>query len=387
MPLLYDFDTVVARRGTASVKWDIDADVLEMWVADMDFRTAPEIRAALQRRLDHGVFGYALVPDTYYEATVRWFACRHALQLQREWIVPVTGVIPALAAILDALTSPGDKVLVQTPVYNHFFDSIANSGCEVICSDLVLKDNAYTIDFDDLERKAADKAVKVLLLCNPHNPAGRVWSAQELLRIGDICLRHDVTVLSDEIHCELVMPAHRYTPFASLSEEFLHHSVTCTSPSKAFNLAGLQVANIFVADATLRTRISQALSRSETGAISPFATDALTAAYNEGALWLEALIGYLWENYRFLCDFFARRLPLLRVLPLEGTYLVWIDCRATGLGSERIAARLLEQARLRVNPGSLYGAAGEGFVRLNIACPRKLLIEGLERIARTIGKN
>lgn len=382
----YDFDELIPRRGTHSVKWDEQPapDMLPMWVADMDFRTAPAVVEALRRRVEHGIFGYAKVPESYHTAITGWFSRRHGWAPEREWILPTTGVIPALSAILRALTRPGDKVLMQTPVYNHFFISVANSGCEAAECELIYRDNTYTIDFDALERTAADPGVTLMLLCNPHNPAGRVWTPEELRRIGEICLRNNVFVVADEIHCELIMPGFRYTPFASLSEEFARHSVTCTSPSKAFNLAGLQVANIFAADTAIRERIGEALHRNETGEISPFAIDALTAAYNEGAEWLDALNGYLYENYLFLRDFLARELPQYPVLPLEGTYLAWIDCRATGMTSETLADRLLTEGRLFINPGSIYGPAGEGFIRLNIACPRTLLTDGLERLKKAL---
>lgn len=382
----YDFDQLIPRRGTNSVKWDEEpaADILPMWVADMDFRTAPCVVEALRRRVEHGVYGYATVPESYYGAVTSWFARRHGWAPGADWILPVTGVIPALSAILRALTRPGDRVLVLTPVYNHFFIAIDNSGCSAAECELTYGNNRYTVDFDALERRAADPAVKLMLLCNPHNPAGRVWTPEELRRIGDICLRRDILVVADEIHCELVMPGFRYTPFASLSEEFARRSVTCASPSKAFNLAGVQVANIFAADAGLRERIARSLEINETGMISPFAIETLTAAYTDGAEWLDALNGYLWENYLFLRDYFARHLPQFPVLPLEGTYLVWADCRAAGLSSDALTRRLLDEGRLHVNSGSMYGAAGEGFIRLNIACPRKLLAEGLDRLKRVL---
>ena len=382
----YDFDEIIPRRGTNSVKWDEEpaTDVLPMWVADMDFRTAPCVVEALRRKVDHGIYGYATVPKSYYEAVTKWFARRHGWAPEPGWILPVTGVIPALSAILRALTCPGDKVLVLTPVYNHFFIAIDNSGCKPAECELTYRDNTYTVDFEALERCAADPGVKLMLLCNPHNPAGRVWTAEELRRIGDICLRHDVFVVADEIHCELVMPGFRYTPFASLCEEFRQHSVTCASPSKAFNLAGLQVANIFAADKGIREKITRALEINETGMISPFAIEALTAAYNEGAEWLDALNAYLWENYLALHDYFARNLPQFPVLPLEGTYLAWIDCRAAGMSSDALSAQLLDKGRLHVNSGAMYGVAGEGFIRLNIACPRKLLNDGLERLKQTL---
>lgn len=382
----YDFDQLIPRRGTNSVKWDEEpaADILPMWVADMDFRTAPCVVEALRRRVEHGVYGYATVPESYYGAVTSWFARRHGWAPGADWILPVTGVIPALSAILRALTCPGDRVLVLTPVYNHFFIAIDNSGCSAAECELTYGDNRYTVDFDALERRAADPAVKLMLLCNPHNPAGRVWTPEELRRIGDICLRRDILVVADEIHCELVMPGFRYTPFASLCEEFERRSVTCTSPSKAFNLAGLQVANIFAADAALRARIGHSLQINETGEIGPFAIEALIAAYDEGAEWLDALNEYLHGNYRFSREYFDRNLPQYPVLPLEGTYLVWVDCRASGLTSDELETKLLEEAKLRINPGAIYGEAGRDFIRLNIACPRKLLAEGLDRLRKVL---
>lgn len=382
----YDFDQLIPRRGTNSVKWDEEpaADILPMWVADMDFRTAPCVVEALRRRVEHGVYGYATVPESYYGAVTSWFVRRHGWAPGADWILPVTGVIPALSAILRALTRPGDRVLVLTPVYNHFFIAIDNSGCSAAECELTYGDNRYTVDFDALERRAADPAVKLILLCNPHNPAGRVWTPEELRRIGDICLRRDILVVADEIHCELVMPGFRYTPFASLCEEFERRSVTCTSPSKAFNLAGLQVANIFAADAALRARIGHSLQINETGEIGPFAIEALIAAYDEGAEWLDALNEYLHGNYRFSREYFDRNLPQYPVLPLEGTYLVWVDCRASGLTSDELETKLLEEAKLRINPGAIYGEAGRDFIRLNIACPRKLLAEGLDRLRKVL---
>ena len=382
----YDFDQLIPRRGTNSVKWDEEpaADILPMWVADMDFRTAPCVVEALRRRVEHGVYGYATVPESYYGAVTSWFARRHGWAPGADWILPVTGVIPALSAILRALTRPGDRVLVLTPVYNHFFIAIDNSGCSAAECELTYGDNRYTVDFDALERRAADPAVKLMLLCNPHNPAGRVWTPEELRRIGDICLRRDILVVADEIHCELVMPGFRYTPFASLSEEFARRSVTCASPSKAFNLAGLQVANIIAAGETVRAKIEKALRINETGEIGPLAIDALIAAYDRGAEWLDALNEYLHANYLFLRENFAQHLPQYPVLPLEGTYLVWADCRAAGLASDELAERLLAEGRLRVNSGTMYGAAGAGFIRLNIACPRTLLAEELERLRKVL---
>lgn len=380
----YDFDEIIPRRHTRSYKWDTDAEegVLPMWVADMDFRTAPAVVEALRKRVEHGVFGYTKVPPAYYEAVIRWFGRRHAWRIEQDWILYTSGVVPALSAVIRALTAPGDRVLVQTPVYNCFFSSIRNNGCEAVESPLVYRNGTYRVDYNDLEEKAADPAVKLMLLCNPHNPAGRVWTRQELKRIGEICLRNGVTVLSDEIHGELVLPGHTYTPFASVSDDFLMNSVTCVSPSKAFNLAGLQIANIVSADADMRAKIDRAININEVCDVNPFGVEALIAAYGHGEEWLEALNRYLWDNYTYLKAYFRERLPQFPVTELEGTYLVWVDCSVLGRTSEAIARRLLEQEKLRVNAGSMYGAAGEGFIRINIACPRQVLADGLERLER-----
>ncbi len=377
----YDFDKQIPRRGTDSYKWDSAAneDVLPMWVADMDFHTAPAIVDALRRRVEHGIFGYTRVPDSYYEAVTGWFARRHGWAIDREWIIYTSGVVPAVSAIIKALTVPGDKVLVQTPVYNCIFSSIRNNGCETVSSPLVSAGNTYSVDFDDLERKAADPKVKVMLLCNPHNPAGRVWQRAELERVGEICIRHGVTVVSDEIHCELVFPGHRYTPFASISEEFLRHSVTCISPSKAFNIAGLQIANIVCADADHRAKIDRAINDNEVCDVNPFGVIATQSAYNDGEEWLNQLVEYLYANYLYMQEFCREHLPDFPITVLEGTYLVWMDCRKLGISSEEFEQRLIADAGLWLNAGTMYGVEGEGFMRWNIACPRERLLDGLER--------
>lgn len=383
----YDFDEVVPRRGTDSYKWDSASrpDVLPMWVADMDFRTAPAVVEALRKRVEHGVFGYARVPQAYYDAVIGWFGRRHGWQIRREWIVYTTGVVPALSAVIQALTAPGDKVLVQSPVYNCFFSSIRNSGCLLADSPLLYRDGRYSMDFDDLDRKTADPSVKLMLLCNPHNPAGRVWSRDELLEVSRICVKNGVFVVADEIHGELVFPGFRYTPFASLSEEALMNSATCVSPSKAFNLAGIQIANIIAADEEMRKKVNKAINVNEVCDVNAFAVSALTAAYDDGEEWLCELISYLYENYRMLTEFFAARLPSFPVLPLEGTYLVWIDCRSSGRTGDELAKQLLEEAGLMVNSGSMYGGAGANFIRVNIACPRRILQRGLEMLEQVLG--
>ncbi len=377
----YNFDEIIPRRGTNCVKWDSmeSDDVLPMWVADMDFHTAPAIVKALQQRVAHGIFGYTHVPDAYYEAVTNWFARRHQWQIQREWMIYIPGVVPALSAIIKALTVPGDKVLIQTPVYNCFFSSIRNNGCEIVTNPLLNANNTFTVNYDELEKKASDPKVKAMILCNPHNPAGRVWTREELTRIGEICIRHGVTVIADEIHCELVMPGHTYTPFASLSEEFLHHSVTCLSPSKAFNIAGLQIANIVCADAGMRAKIDKAVNINEVCDVNPFGVIGTIAAYNEGEEWLLQLLDYLHRNYMYMKTFCTERLPQFPISTLEGTYLVWMDCRALHMPSEELEQVLTREAKLRLNAGTMYGAEGEGFMRWNIACPQSVLSEGLKR--------
>lgn len=378
----YNFDEIIPRRGTNSYKWDAaeEDDVLPMWVADMDFRTAPAVVEALQKRVEHGIFGYTKVPSAYYEAVIDWFGRRHHWAISKEWIIYTTGVVPALSAVIKALTSHGDKVLVQTPVYNCFFSSIRNDDCEMVANLLIYENGSYRIDYDDLEKKAADPKVKLLLLCNPHNPVGRVWTREELTRMGEICIKNNVWVIADEIHCELVYPGHTYTPFASISEEFLKHSVTCISPSKAFNLAGLQIANIICADAEVYKKIDKAININEVCDVNPFGVEALIAAYNEGEEWLEELKSYLYDNYEYLKNYFREYLPEYPVMMLEGTYLVWVDCSTLQQSSEEIVQTILEKEKLWVNEGSLYGEAGEGFIRINIACPRQRLIEGLNRL-------
>lgn len=376
----YDFDKTIDRRATNSYKWDSAPEgVLPMWVADMDFRTAPAIIDALQKRVAHGIFGYTRVPDAYYDAVTSWFSRRHGWDIDREWIIYTSGVVPAVSAVIKALTVPGDKVIVQTPVYNCFFSSIRNNGCEIVSNPLRRTADTYEMDFDALERCAADPRAKVMLLCNPHNPAGRVWTPDELTRLGNICLRNGVTVVADEIHCELVYQGFKYTPFASLSDAFLHRSVTCLSPSKAFNIAGLQIANIVAFDNDLRSRIDKAININEVCDVNPFGVAATIAAYNEGEEWLNRLVDYLHGNYEAMAEFCRRELPEFPITRLEGTYLVWMDCSCLGMPSDALEHALLDDARLWLNAGTMYGAEGEGYMRWNIACPRSVMLDGLNR--------
>lgn len=379
----YNFDEIVLRRHTCSYKWDSapsdEKEVLPLWVADMDFRTAPVIVEALERRVRHGIFGYVRVPDAYYESVARWFARRHGWKMETDWIIYTSGVVPAISAVIKALTVPGDGVVVQTPVYNCFFSSIRNNGCRVVPNPLIYENRTYRIDFEDLDRKTADPGVRLLLLCNPHNPAGRVWTREELVRIGEICQKNGVRVIADEIHCELVFPGHEYVPFASTGENQLRNSVTCVSPSKAFNLAGLQIASIISCDRAVRERIDRAININEVCDVNPFGVEATIAAYEGGEDWLLQLLDYLKGNYDLLCDFFKTYLPQIPVTSLEGTYLVWTDCRAFHLPSDVLQTLLLEETGLWLNSGTLYGAEGEGFLRWNIACPRVVLHDALTR--------
>lgn len=386
----YDFDEIVNRRGTNSVKWDEakEEDVIPMWVADMDFKAAPCILEALKKRVDHGVFGYTMVPDSYYESIISWFERRHQWHIKRDWIIYTSGVVPAISAIIKALTEPGDKVLVQTPVYNCFFSSIRNNGCTTAENALVRKGNSYEIDFDDFERQAADEKTKVFLLCNPHNPAGRVWTQEELSRMNDICLRHNVKVIADEIHCELVMPGHEFTPFAAVSKACQDNCITTNSPTKSFNIAGLQIANIITNNAEDRQKIDRAININEVCDVNPFGVIALQAAYNEGEDWINQLNVYLWENYQALKTFFKDNLPQLKVIDLEGTYLVWVNVRATGITGNELTDKLLKEGKVFVNRGTMYGeTTGEDYIRINIAMPRSLMLEGLKRMKDVIDKH
>ena len=384
---LYNFDKITERRGSGCYKWDnVPDDVLPMWVADMDFEAAPPIIDALRRRVEHGVFGYERVPDEYYQATIDWFARRHNWRIEREWMLYTTGVVPALSAIVRALTSPGDGVMLLTPVYNCFFTCVTNNGCHTVEVPLVV-DNAsgmYRIDIEAVERAAALPTTRLLILCNPHNPGGRLWNREELTDIGRICRRHDVAVVSDEIHCELAMPGNAYTPYGTLDDDLSANAVVCCSPSKCFNIAGLQAADIIVPRTDWRAAIDKAINIHETCDINPFGAEAHIAAYRHGEQWLDELNHYIKGNYDALRGHFKRELPQLTVMPLEGTYLAWVDIRATGMTSDNVTELLLERGRVQVNSGTMYGAAGEGYIRINMATQRARLLDGLNRITSTL---
>lgn len=386
----YDFSRPTDRRGTDSYKWDSapEADIIPLWVADMDFETFPGITEALQRRVAHGIFGYTRVPEAYYEAVCRWFKKRHGWHINREDIIYTSGVVPAVSAVIKALTLPGDQVIVQGPVYNCFFSSIRNNGCEMVSNSLIYnkEELRYEIDFDDLERKLKHERARLMLLCNPHNPGGRVWTRDELTRVAELCRKYGVRVVSDEIHCELTLYDNEYVPFGSLPDELSRGSITCCSPSKAFNTAGLQIANIVCRDAEVRNRIDRAININEVCDVNPFGVIALQAAYSdEGYEWLTQLRKYISANYDLLLERFARELPKCKVMRMEGTYLAWIDCSELHIPSDEIEDMLMHENKVWVNAGSMYGAEGAAFIRINMACTSELLNEGITRIVNGLG--
>lgn len=381
----YNFDEYIGRRGTGCVKWDESPEgVIPLWVADMDFAVAPAIQEAIRQRAQHPIFGYTYVQEDYYEAVISWFRRRHQWDIQREWILYTIGVVPAMSVAIKALTMPGERVLILSPDYNCFFSSIKNNGCEVV--ETVLRQNRSTqdrfeVDWDDFEVQCADEKTTVFLLCNPHNPTGRVWTREELERMRDICHQHHVRIISDEIHCELIMPGNTFCPMGTVDSE----AIILNSPSKSFNIAGLQMANIICQDAATRRRLDRAININEVCDVNPFAPEAVKAAYNDSEDWIDALNQYLWGNYTVLCDFVAQHIPQWKVIPLEGTYLVWVDCSANGDSVAVYCDRILREAKVWLNPGTMYGPkSGEGYLRINIACPRNLLMEALERIQNVI---
>ena len=383
----YNFDEFVNRRGTNSVKWDEEKEdgIIPLWVADMDFLAAPAIRRAVEERAKHGVFGYAIVGDSYYAAITNWFKRRHNWAIERDWIIYTTGVIPAISATIHALAMPGEKVLIQTPVYNCFYSCIRNQGLRVLESPLKREGNTYVVDWDDFEAKCTDKKTTLFLLCNPHNPAGRVWTKDELARMNEICMRHDVKVISDEIHCELIMPGYVFTPFATVNADCQRNSVVFNSPTKNFNIAGLQIANIICANKEWYRRIDRAINIFEVCDVNPFGPLALEAAYNESEDWINELMPYIADNYALLKDTFAKEVPNYEVLKLEGTYLAWVDIRKSGLTANALTEKLLREGKVQVNSGVIYSKNdGEGYIRINLACPRATLQEGLKRIVSVL---
>ena len=382
---IFNFDEIIERRGTGCVKWDECAEgVIPLWVADMDFVVAPAIQEAIRKRAEHPVFGYTYVQDDYYDAVISWFKRRHQWTIQREWILYTIGVVPAMSVAIKALTMPGEKVLILSPDYNCFFSSIKNNGCEV--AECVLRfcrsNNRFEVDWESFETLCADEKTTVFLLCNPHNPTGRVWSREELERMRDICHQHHVRIVSDEIHCELIMPGNTFCPMGTVDAD----AIILNSPSKSFNIAGLMMANIICQNAATRRRLDRAININEVCDVNSFAPEAVKAAYNDSEDWIDALNQYLWDNYTVLCDFVAQHLPQWKVMPLEGTYLAWVDVSAVcGDSVATYCDKILQKAHVWLNPGTMYGPqSGEGYLRINLACPRRLLMEALERIKKVI---
>lgn len=378
--MTYDFDTPTERRNTNSLKWDVAEGELPMWVADMDFQTAPEIREAIMKRAEHGIFGYSVIPDAWYEAYIQWWKMRHGYTMERDWLIFCTGVVPAISSIVRKMTTPAEKVLIQTPVYNIFFNSILNNGRQVLESPLRYDGKEYRIDFADLEEKLSDPQTALMILCNPHNPTGKIWDRQTLEKIGALCSRHHVTVVSDEIHCDLTDPGESYVPFASVSETCRQISITCMAPTKAFNLAGLQTAAVSVPDEVLRHKVWRALNTDEAAEPNAFAVEAAVTAFTRGADWLDALRDYLYENKKLAEAYIEKEIPDVRAVASQATYLLWLDCSGL-IGCGREAAGFLRrETGLYLSEGSQYGGNGADFLRMNIACPRAVLKDGLERL-------
>ena len=376
----YSFDKLTNRVNTNSLKWNVAENELPMWVADMDFETAPEIKKAICERAEHGIFGYTDIPKEWFDAYEHWWKNRHNFQIETEWLIFCTGIVPAISSIVRKLTTPAEKVLIQTPVYNIFFNSIINNGCQVLESPLKYEGLNYDIDFEDLEAKLSDPQTTLMILCNPHNPVGKIWSAETLRRIGKMCAEYNVTVISDEIHCDLTDPGCSYVPFASVSDYCREISITCVAPTKAFNLAGLQTAAVIVPNPALRHKVWRGLNTDEVAEANVFAIPAAVAAFNKGANWLDSLREYIYKNKIFALNFIKKEIPKVKIVPSQATYLLWLDIGNITFFSSEAARFIREHTGLYLSDGSEYGKAGQQFLRMNIACPRSRLLDGLERL-------
>ena len=379
----YNFDKVVNRRNTASLKWDIlKENELPMWVADMDFEAAPEIVEALQLRLNGRVYGYNIIPDEWYSAYINWWKERHNFELQRDWLIFSTGVIPTISSVVRKLTTPNENVLIQTPVYNIFFNSIINNGCRVLQNKLVYENGSFSIDFEDLENKLSDPQTSLMLLCNPQNPTGRIWTREELAKIGALCKKYNVVVVSDEIHCDITDIGSEYVPFASVNDECKMNSITCIAPTKCFNIAGLHTSAVSVPNPFLRHKVNRALNTDEVAEPNTFAVTAAVAAFEKGGSWLDEMRSYVQQNKLLVNEFIKENIPSVKTVNQNATYLLWLDVSSLGISSELVAKKIREKSGLVVSEGTEYGSGGENFIRLNIACPRTVLLEGLARLKR-----
>ena len=388
----YDFSQVIERNDTLSIKYDFARerkkpnDLLSLWVADMDFPVAQEIKEALIERCNHGIFGYSEVKTPYYEVIAKWYRERFAWQTQEKWLVKTPGVVVAIANAIRAFTEEGDSILIQKPVYYPFFLTIEDNKRKVVNNSLVYKDGYYEIDFVDFEEKIVSNNVKLFVLCSPHNPVGRVWKKEELLNIGDICLKHNVIVVADEIHADFVYPGYQHHVFANLKQEYQDITITCTAPSKTFNIAGLQVSNIFIANERLRKQFKQELKKTAHTDINIMGLIACQAAYTYGDDWLEQVKLYIRENLEFVKNFLQTYLPQVKLIEPEGTYLIWLDFRELNLTEEELEDLIINKAKLWLDGGTMFGVEGLGFQRINIACPRKILEQALEQLVQAINK-
>lgn len=379
----YDFERIVNRRGTASLKWDVEEQELPMWVADMDFQTAPEIMAAIRERADHGIFGYTVVPDAWYKAIQDWWKKRHGFLIEKEWLLFSTGVVPAISSIVRKMTTAGENIVIQTPVYNVFFNSIRNNGRNVLESRLRWDNGQYRIDFENLEEKFKNPQTTMMILCNPHNPIGKIWDRETLERVGELAYKHHVLVLSDEIHCDLTDPGHEYIPFASVSEMCRKNSITCIAPTKTFNLAGLQTAAVAVPDENLRHKVNRGLNTDEVAEPNVFAITAAVAAFTKGEAWLEELRSYLKANKDYVREYLALEIPEITAVPSDATYLLWLDCRKLIGDSTMLCRFIRSDSGLYLSDGKDYGN-GQSHLRMNVACPREQLREGLARLKKSV---
>lgn len=380
----YDFDSVVDRKNTSSYKWDVKNGELPMWVADMDFKTAPAVINAIKKRTENGVFGYSVIPDEWYDAYINWWKTRHDFTIEKDWLIFSAGVIPTISTAVRKLSSPAEKVLIQTPVYNIFFNSIINNGRQVLESPLEYDGHEYHVDFDALEEKLSDPQTSLMILCNPHNPAGKIWDRETLARIGSLCHKYGVTVISDEVHCDLTDPGTEYIPFASVSEECRDISVSCIAPTKAFNIAGIQTSAVAVPNKFLRHKMWRALNTDEVAEPNVFACQAAVAAYTEGADYLDSLRSYIKANKDFVRSFIAEKIPQISVVPSQATYLLWIDCSRIIRKDTDLADFIRKNTGLYLSEGSQYGGNGSLFLRMNAACPLSVVEEGLRRLKKGI---
>ncbi|QOX63418.1 pyridoxal phosphate-dependent aminotransferase [Anoxybacterium hadale] len=388
--MTYDFDEIIERKGTNCIKYDFACErgkpegLLPLWVADMDFRTPPEVVEALAKASQHGIFGYSEVKLPYFEAVHNWLTEHIGWETEEGWLVKTPGVVFAISTAIRALTETGDSILIQRPVYYPFTHVILDNDRKLVNNPLVYENGRYEIDFEDFESKIKENDVKLFVLCNPHNPVGRVWTKEELIRMGEICVRHQVTVVSDEIHADFIYPGHQHLVFSSLKPEFADLTITCTAPSKTFNLAGLQVSNIFISNKGLRREFRKEIGRTGYGQLNTMGLIACQAAYEKGALWLQELKEYLIGNLSFIREFLNRELPEVVLVEPEGTYLVWLDFQKLGLTEKELEHLIVDKAKLWLDEGTMFGPEGDGFQRFNIACPRATLEAAFHQLKNAI---